>query len=222
MVLLEATRILARHRRDFAIWFVGQFAPAFERTARGFCREHGLDDMVSFLGPLTGDAKWDRFRRSHILCFPSFFESESFGNVAVEAMMFGLPVVGTRWRGIPDVIDDGVTGLFVPVQDAAALAGRSRAVDTRPRLRLTLGSAGRKKYLEEFTIERHLERLEEFLYDLGTVGRNSTRGLTKAGLERSPRGGSPSNHESHGDRCIWTRCRAPGTATGQATPLKAH
>jgi glycosyltransferase involved in cell wall biosynthesis len=169
MVLLEATRILARTREDFTVWLVGQFtSAAFERTARGFCREHGLDSVVSFLGPLAGDSKWDRFRRSDLLCFPSFFESESFGNVAVEAMMFGLPVVATHWRGIPDVVDDGVTGLLVPVRDPVVLASALERLTLDPDLRRALGSAGRKKFLEEFTIDRHLERLEDILYEVAS------------------------------------------------------
>jgi glycosyltransferase involved in cell wall biosynthesis len=172
MVLLEATRILARLRGDFSVWLMGQFtSAAFERAARDFCQEHGLDDVVSFLGPLVGDAKWDRFRRPDILCFPSFFESESFGNVAVEAMMFGLPVVATRWRGIPDVVDDGVTGLMVPVRDPAALATALERLIRNPDLRLELGAAGRRKYGDGYTLDRHLERLEEFLCDVARAGR---------------------------------------------------
>jgi glycosyltransferase involved in cell wall biosynthesis len=174
MVLLEATRILARHRGDFSVWLMGQFtSAAFERAARDFCREHELDDVVSFLGPLVGDAKWDRFRRSDILCFPSFFESESFGNVAVEAMMFGLPVVATRWRGIPDVVTDGKTGIIVPVRNPAALATALERLIRDSDLRLALGTAGRRKYLEEFTIDRHLERMEAFLYEVASADSRS-------------------------------------------------
>jgi glycosyltransferase involved in cell wall biosynthesis len=175
MVLLEAIRILARDREDLTVWFMGQFtSAAFERAARDFCREHGLDSVVSFLGPLAGDSKWDRFRCSDILCFPSFFESESFGNVVVEAMMFGLPVVATHWRGIPDVVDDGVTGLLVPARDAAALAAALHRLTQDSDLRRALGSAGRKKYVGEFTIDRHLERLEMFLWEVASGEYNSS------------------------------------------------
>jgi glycosyltransferase involved in cell wall biosynthesis len=171
MVLLEAARILARDHRDFSVWFMGQFtSAAFEQTARGFRRGHGLDDLVSFLGPLIGDAKWERFRQSDILCFPSFYESESFGNVAVEGMMFGLPVVATRWRGVPDVVDDGDTGLLVPIRDPAALASALERLIDDPELRCTLGRNGRQKYLAEYTIEKHLERMETFIPSVAETG----------------------------------------------------
>jgi glycosyltransferase involved in cell wall biosynthesis len=171
MVLLEAIRILAQDREDFTVRLMGQFtSAAFERAARDFCREHSLGDVVSFLGPLAGASKWDRFRRSDILCFPSFFESESFGNVAVEAMMFGLPVVATHWRGIPDVVDDGVTGIVIPVHDVAALADALEKLIEDPELRSALGKNGRQKYLQEYTIDKHIGRLEEFIQSVAVAG----------------------------------------------------
>jgi glycosyltransferase involved in cell wall biosynthesis len=167
MVLLEAARVLARGRRDFTVWLMGEFtSEAFEQAARGYCIEHGLGTVVSFLGPCSGDAKWGYFRRAEMLCFPSFYESESFGNVAVEAMMFGLPVVATRWRGIPDVVDDGETGLLLPIRDPAALACALERLLDDPEMRHALGSNGRRKYLERYTIEKHLECMEEFIHSV--------------------------------------------------------
>jgi glycosyltransferase involved in cell wall biosynthesis len=167
LVLLEAARILARDHRNFSVWFMGQFTSvSLEEAARGYCREHGLEGVVSFPGECLDDAKWQYFLRADILCFPSFYESESFGNVAVEAMMFGLPVVATRWRGIPDVVDDGHTGLLVPIRDAAALADALKRLMDDPGLRRTLGRNGRRKYLDEYTIEKHIKRMEEFIHSV--------------------------------------------------------
>lgn len=172
MVLLEAARILARDHRNFAIWLMGQFtSEAFEQAARGYCREQGLEAMVSFLGECLDDGKWEYFRRADIVCFPSFYESESFGNVAVEAMMFGLPVVATRWRGIPDVVDDGNTGLLVPICDPVALAGALKRLIDDPELCRTLGRNGRRKYLDEYTIEKHLERVVDFIHAVAKMER---------------------------------------------------
>jgi glycosyltransferase involved in cell wall biosynthesis len=170
LVLLEAARILARSRRDFTIWFMGEFtSKAFEQTARGYIREHDLEAVVAVLGQCVDEAKWAYFRRADVLCFPSFYESESFGNVAVEAMMFGLPVVATRWRGIPDVVDDGQTGLLVPIRDAGALASALARLIDDPELRRTLGANGRRKYLDQYTIEKHLQRMMEFIHIIAST-----------------------------------------------------
>ncbi len=75
-------------------------------------------------------------------------------------MSFRLPVVATRWRGIPEVVDDGVTGLLVPPKDPAALADRLEQLHSDPNLRTALGEAGREKFLREFTVGRYWQRME--------------------------------------------------------------
>jgi glycosyltransferase involved in cell wall biosynthesis len=164
MLLLEATRELAARRSDFSVCFMGEFiSRSYERRVRRYCRESGIHEVVSFLGLRIGDAKWEVFRDSDILCLPSFLES--FGNVLVEAMMFRLPVVATPVGGIPDIVDHEVTGLLSD-HSPSALAGALERLIADRGLRETMGRAGRQRYLGRFTLERHLGRMEEALRDV--------------------------------------------------------
>ena len=86
--------------------------------------------------------------------------------VAVEAMMFGLPVVATNWRGLPDIVSDGETGFLVPPKDSTAIANRLNLLIENPDLRAKLGTAGRRRYEEKFTIEKFRCRMEEILSSL--------------------------------------------------------
>ena len=94
--------------------------------------------MVRWLGVQTGAEKSDSFTRSDIFCFPSHFESEAFPVVLIEAMRSGLPVVSTRWRGIPDLVEDGKTGYLIDVRDPDALADRVASLCIDPGLRKQL------------------------------------------------------------------------------------
>jgi glycosyltransferase involved in cell wall biosynthesis len=164
LVLLQAARSLALRRADFELEYVGDFAAdEFEDRMKTFVREQHLEDRVRFAGRRTGREKWEHYHHADMLCLPSFYEAETFGNVLVEAMMFRLPVVATRWRGIPDVVVDGVTGLLVPVRDVDALAAALNRLLDDPGLRSRMGEAGRQRYLSRFTIDEHLARLEAFL-----------------------------------------------------------
>ena len=60
-----------------------------------------------FPGVQTGPDKNEYYRNADIFVFPSYFHSETFGIVLLEAMCFSLPVVATRWRGIPEVVEEG-------------------------------------------------------------------------------------------------------------------
>ena len=61
---------------------------------------------VRFHGVLDGDAKWRMFAETDALCLPTHYESETFPTVLLEAMSMSLPVVATRWRGIPEMAGD--------------------------------------------------------------------------------------------------------------------
>ena len=149
---------------------MGEFvSDEFKRRVERICEEGGLSDVVSFLGKKVDQEKWEYFHRADIFCFPSFYECETFGNVLVEAMMFQLPVVATQWRGIPDVVEDGVTGHLVPVRDPHALADALRALITNPGLRGTMGANGRRRYLEQFALELHLARMESFFDEVARL-----------------------------------------------------
>jgi glycosyltransferase involved in cell wall biosynthesis len=109
-------------------------------------RELELDQRVFLLGRVPDVTTW--LRRAALLVHPVRWEG--FGLAVLEAMLAGLPVVGTRASSLPELVVDGETGLLVPVDDAGALAGAiSRALE-RPEL----GSAGRERAKREFSVDR--------------------------------------------------------------------
>ncbi len=128
-----------------------------------FIAKNGLTGKVEFLGVLSGAEKHARFAACDVFCFPSWFEAESFGLVLVEAMQFAKPVVSTLWRGIPSVVENGVNGYLVPVQDADAVAEKLLALARDPDLRRRMGEAGRRIFEERFTLEAFHRRMESEL-----------------------------------------------------------
>ncbi len=91
---------------------------------------------------------------------------ESFGLVFVEAMRWGTPVVGTTVGGIPEVVEDGRSGLLVPPESPYDLAAALVKLLTNPDLRSRLGAAGRKRAEVEFSAERMARRTESLYREL--------------------------------------------------------
>lgn len=162
LILIEALRVLASRGVQARLHLVGELdSAAFSDQLRRRIDEYGLAGQVFLDGVLVGKARADAYAAADILCFPTFFESETFGLVAVEAMAFGLPVVATRWRGLVDVVEHEETGLLVAPRDPVALADAlARLILNRDEAR-RMGSRGRIRYEQLFTLDRHLEAMRD-------------------------------------------------------------
>ena len=87
-------------------------------------------------------------------------DSESFCLSILEAMCFGCPSVATRVGGIPEVVEDGVSGLLVPPGDAAGLARAVEALIADPTRRAAMGAAARRRAMDRFSADVIVPRYE--------------------------------------------------------------
>src|SRR5262249_1893861 len=100
--------------------------------------------------PYAPDAvKRDALAAADLFAMPS--RTDSFGIVYLEAWCYGLPVVGARAGGVPDVIDDGQDGLLVRFGDVPALAAAIGGLLRDREQAHRLGATGRAKVLRELT-----------------------------------------------------------------------
>ncbi len=123
---------------------------------KAFARERGCEESVDFAGP-TGDV-WQVHREAGFFVLPS--RKEGLSNALLEAMASGLPVVVSDIPGNVAVVQDGVQGLVVPVDDAEALAAAMLKLYRDPGLRVRMGEAARRRIREAFAIDSVAERLE--------------------------------------------------------------
>jgi glycosyltransferase involved in cell wall biosynthesis len=80
--------------------------------------------------------------------------TEGLGSAILEAMALSRPVVATRAGGIPEAVEDAVTGLLVPPHDEAGLASAIVKLMRDPALRERFGAAGRQRVEREFSVDR--------------------------------------------------------------------
>jgi len=122
----------------------------------------GLAQTVHFVGFVADTAGF--LAELDIFVMPSLYEG--LGVSALEAMGAGKPVIATRVGGLTESVIDGVTGIIVPPQDAAALAAAiARLVKDRSTA-LEMGRRGAARVSESFTIERMARANEAFYYEL--------------------------------------------------------
>jgi glycosyltransferase involved in cell wall biosynthesis len=160
--LLDAAyRVLAVHpQTHFAIVGDGPNRDEFQKKAA----QLGIADSVTFTGMIEDPMGGGVYAACDIFCLASRW-LEACPYVLTEAMAFEKPVVATAVGGVPELVEDGKTGLLSPAGDPESLAGHMIRLLEDPSLRLQMGRAGRKAAQEKFDLRESVAQFVS-LYDL--------------------------------------------------------
>jgi glycosyltransferase involved in cell wall biosynthesis len=125
-----------------------------------------IRDITTFLGWVANRDLPQYFRSCAVSVIPSL--EEGFGIPAAEAMGCEAPVVASDAGGLPEVVEDGVTGFVVPKGNAEALAEAIDKLLSDPAMRERMGKAGRQRAVARFDWMRAAERFEGLYQQLLT------------------------------------------------------
>jgi glycosyltransferase involved in cell wall biosynthesis len=169
--LLLAAHELFKEQIPFRLMLAGDFRSADEESelrqlAKGLPR-----GSVEFTGSLSGEAKKEAFRSNDVFCFPSFWHAETFPLVLLEALAFGMPVVASRWRGIPDLLGtDGSCGSLVDIHAIDQLSAALERLAREPTLREAMSRNARLRYEERFRLDQFYVNYNEAFSVLTSQG----------------------------------------------------
>jgi glycosyltransferase involved in cell wall biosynthesis len=146
--LLEAIALLVQEEPQVGVVLAGDGALRAE-----------LEALATALG-ITAHVCFTGFRRDilalmqgfEIFAFTSYHEG--LGTAILDAMALGKPVIATRAGGIPEAVQNGITGLLVPPRSPQALADALHYLLRHPAQAKTMGMAGRRRVEQQFTMER--------------------------------------------------------------------
>ena len=128
------------------------------------------NSRVEFTGFLSGEDFERTVAGARFIVLPSrWYENLPFS--IMEAMAAGKPIVATDIGGIPEMVDDGETGLLFPIGDEEALRGCLARMNSDPELRREMGRRGREKAARFYGRDRHYESIME-VYDAVRAARN--------------------------------------------------
>ena len=136
---------------------IGQGNSGYERTLRSLVRDLGLEKTVHFVG--FQKEVYACLAAMDIYVHPALMEG--FGIAVLEAMAMGKPVVASRVGGIPEVVQDGVTGILVPPGDPDPLALALVGLLKDPHKRESMGRAGKERFEMHFTVDRIMKTLQD-------------------------------------------------------------
>ncbi len=160
--LLRAFKTIADRDPSAVLELVGECLPPFsDDLLRAQIQELGIEGRVELPGVLTGRAKSGAFGRADLFVFPSVAPYESFGLVMVEAMMWGLPIIATDWRGNRDVLGGDFEGICHARGEDPVASLAAALADACDGLRRKTAWTGRNRQL---FLDRYLFTAETFDY----------------------------------------------------------
>jgi colanic acid/amylovoran biosynthesis glycosyltransferase len=159
--LIEACARLKSQNVDFLCQLVGD--GELQSRIQKDIQRLGLERNVELLGFQTHDKVVDLLNQADVLVLPSL--SEGIPVAVMEGMASSLPVVATAVTGVPELVQEGVTGFLVPSRDSQALSHAIAALARSPELRLSMGKAGREKVVREFNLQNSAAELYRVILD---------------------------------------------------------
>ena len=161
--LIQALPELLRTVPNLHLVFVGEGddRPALERLAS----ERHVRERVHFVSGISREELVAAYAHAEVFALPS--GGEGFGFVFLEAMALGKAVVGGNHGGIPDIIEDGVTGFLVEHGGVTQLAEKISILLTNQSLRGDMGSRGRARVLQSFGFQNFESGFRDILMSSG-------------------------------------------------------
>ena len=169
--VLLANRSLAAQRLPLRLKLTaaGNFVTDEEKTEfEKLAANREFAATIEHAGFVSGERKTRLYREADLFLFPTQYLGENQPVNIIEAMAFGLPIVTTRWRSLPEMLPPGHPGLAAG-QDPQEIAGLVLKV-----LAETSGEQAREHFIANFTLEHHLAALARAIHGLEKAGANTS------------------------------------------------
>jgi len=153
-LLFEAMVKAQRRFEGFRCYLIGAASGEFQASLETFLSENR--EWVSHLGALPQHEVFQHMSKADVLILPS--RTETLPRSLVEAASFGLPQIATHVGGIPEIVEDGVTGLLVEPDNSDALAEAVLKLCASPDVRAEMGQKSRERALEKFEISKVMSK----------------------------------------------------------------
>ncbi len=163
-ILIEACEILRRRGYNFSCDFVGGEGDVSSHQFKKEVEKRGLTETIKYLGKRYGEDKNKVYQSADIFVLPTM--NDCFPLVLLEAMQYGLPAISTVEGGIPDIVENNVTGFMVDQNNPVDLADKLEVLMNNDILRKKMGRAARARYEEKFTLQAFETRLQGILEEI--------------------------------------------------------
>lgn len=169
-VLLRASRAVLSRFPDTKVVFGGD---GEIDKSKALASELGIADRCEFRGWVVGEEREELFSRAAVYCLPS--KNEGLPMSVLESMARGIPTIATAVGGVPQVIQNGVSGFLIKVDDVNNLAFLIDKLLFDSELRKKIGDAGREVVADRFSSKRSIEQVLNLYKEIDSCSQHGNR-----------------------------------------------
>lgn len=157
---IESIFLLKKLGHKFVWTFVGGWSSEkFKQKIMYLIDKYEIKEYINFTGEINGPDKWAYFNDCDIMCLPS--RKDLMPLCILESMMFAKPVVTTKIRSLPHIVDNNINGLLCEPNSPGQISKKiSELINDKKKCKI-LGQNGRNKFEENYTIEVHLSKMKK-------------------------------------------------------------
>ena len=158
---IKRCRELGQEVERFSFRIAGAWSDSNEKKiAEQRVEEYAISNLVTWVGEIRGEKKWEEYANADVFFFPTHYENENFPLVLIEALACSLPIISTNWRGIPQLISDSEAAILCEIKDVEQFANQIIALAKNPGKRKIMAHNARKHYERNYTEKKFIEGMK--------------------------------------------------------------
>lgn len=134
-----------------------------DETLINYIQKNKLQDCITYHGQVDGEKKHKLLKSARIFMLPTYYQWEGQPLSIIEAMAYSTPVITCKHKGIPELVESNITGIFVDPSSASSIVDGVLKITSDKKKYQFMSQASRKKYESSFSAQRHIHRLTNII-----------------------------------------------------------
>lgn len=163
---LEAIKILKDEKYDIKLLVVGQEMDVKVKEIHDYICSENLDQNVIIMGSIYGEEKKKILNSADIFLLPTYYKTEAFPLVILEAMQAELPIITTNEGAIAEIVINNRTGYIVGKRNPSEIVEKLKILIMDKDLRLKMGRKAKQEYIDKYTKEKFISNLKRIFQNI--------------------------------------------------------
>jgi len=166
MEFIETLSLLNTENYTYTFNLIGKEGDVSNEEIINKIKDLGLISNMEHFGPAYGDEKFKLLSKSSLFLFPTYYKSECYPLVLIEALQFGVPVISSNEGAISDIVTNGESGFIIDPKNIDSIVEKVKLLYNDKNLQRRMQIEARKSYLSKNSIDKFESKLNNVIVNI--------------------------------------------------------